>query len=90
MMFAVVLGACSGDAPPADTSACTKALYETCITEHDCTSGSCHNFAGDGFQVCTQGCSATMPCPMQGTVAVACNAMGICKPPMETVCEVQP
>ena len=90
LLSAFIVGACTGDAPPDGTPACTKALYDTCNTEHDCTSNSCHNFAADGFQVCTTGCSATMPCPMLGTMAVECNAMGICKPPMQNLCEVQP
>jgi hypothetical protein len=33
------------------------------------------------FTVCSPTCSGTMPCPMQGTTAVSCNNMGLCKPP---------
>jgi hypothetical protein len=90
MVFAFVLGGCSGDEPPAGTPACTKALYDTCATEHDCTTSNCYTFAGDGFQACTQGCSTTMPCPMQGDQVVACDPSGVCKPAMATVCEIQP
>jgi len=42
------------------------ALYDQCNSEHDCTSNECHNFMGDGFQVCTQSCSAANLCPESG------------------------
>ena len=43
---------------------------------------------GDGFQVCTQQCSATAPCPDNAGVAVPCNGMGVCKPAAATDCRV--
>ncbi|HWU91365.1 MAG TPA: hypothetical protein VN253_29060 [Kofleriaceae bacterium] len=88
MMLAVVLGACAGDAP-GPSGKCTKALYDVCLTEHDCTSNDCRNFIGDGFQVCTQGCNADNPCPAQNGRPVACDDMGICKPDAPTECTLE-
>ena len=100
MRFVVVLaallagvGACKGDAP-ADIDAnpagpaCTKALYDLCVEEHDCTSGVCKNFEASGFQVCSQPCDPTSnPCPNDSTGAPAeWNAMKICKPAAATMC----
>jgi len=72
---------------PAQLPACTMAVYDPCTAATQCTSGNCHLFEQSGFQVCTQACSATNPCPMdsagmQGT----CNNMGICKPTRANAC----
>jgi hypothetical protein len=76
VLAAFALAACAGDSPPA-TGRCTGALFQPCSEEHDCDSGICQNFMGEGFQVCTKLCDdATEPCP-EGS---ECNAMGICKP----------
>lgn len=88
MLLAVLMGACAGDSPP-PTGKCTKSLYDSCNTEHDCDSNNCHNFMGDGFQVCTQGCDANNPCPDQDGKPVACNMMGVCKPAAPTECTVE-
>ena len=86
----MVLAACVGDeVDMGNGSVCTKALYDPCNEEHDCDSNQCHLFAGDGIQVCTQGCTATVPCPDQDGVPVACNAMGLCKPDAPTDCRVK-
>ena len=91
LLFVLVLGACAGDeVDTGNAPLCTKALYDTCITEHDCMVGDCHNFEGDGFMTCTQGCTAAVPCPDQDGVPVPCNGMGICKPAMAKDCRVVP
>ena len=89
MLLAVVLGACAGDSPD-PTGKCTRSLYDVCRTEHDCEMNNCHNFMGDGFQVCTIGCNASNPCPPDPMGrAVECNNMGICKPAAPTECTPQ-
>ena len=83
------LVACTGDPPPAGTNLCTKVTYDLCSTEHDCNSAVCHLFAADGFQICTQACDATTPCPPDSTgVAGTCNAMSICKPAVANDCHL--
>ena len=74
------------DAPPG-TPACTGAVYDWCANASQCTSGNCHFFEQSNFTVCTQACSASMPCPPDhnGT-AVTCNNRGICKPAEPNVC----
>jgi hypothetical protein len=86
---ALLLGACAGDSPDPMTRRCTKALYEVCFTEHDCTSMNCVNFASDDYQICTVGCTADTPCPDLNGTPIACN-MGVCKPPEPIECEVVP
>jgi hypothetical protein len=85
---ALVLAACAGDAPDPTPRKCTHVLYEVCATEHDCNSGNCKTFMGDGFQACTQSCDAANPCPpdLDGN-EVACNNMGVCKPAAPIECE---
>lgn len=90
ILLVLVVAGCAGDPPPAGTPLCTRALYDSCNSEHDCASDVCQPFSADGFQACTQGCSEALPCPMQGDQAVECNAAGVCEPPIMTVCEVQP
>jgi hypothetical protein len=87
---ALVLSACAGDSPAPVNRRCTKALYELCITEHDCVSEDCRTFMSEGYQICTQACSATIPCPDLNGTAVTCNAMGVCKPPEPIECDVVP
>lgn len=92
LLLACVLGVggCAGDAPDPVEGQCTRALYDACVTEHDCVTNNCHNFAGEGFQVCTTACDAQNPCPDQDGAAVECNNMGICKPPAATPCTPAP
>ncbi len=98
-LFVALLAACNAgtnsppaaDAPkPIDAPAgvkCTKALYDPCADNTGCLSANCKLFNGAGFQVCTQACSAAMPCPAQaGQAAPTCNNMGICKPVAANAC----
>ena len=74
------------DAPPG-TPACTGALYDWCAVDGDCMSGDCHFFDQSNFTICTQTCSASVPCPPDHTgAAVSCNNRGICKPNTANVC----
>jgi hypothetical protein len=75
------------DAPPGN--ACTGAVYDSCTMASQCTSGNCKLFSGDGFQVCTQACSAANPCPTVNGIAGTCNNMGICKPAQAHACTPQ-
>ena len=85
---ALVLAACAGDSPAPVPRKCTHVLYEVCSTEHDCDSGNCKTFMGDGFQICTQSCDAANPCPKDLNGAeVACNNMNVCKPAAPIECE---
>jgi hypothetical protein len=85
----VACAACTGDPPPNSQNKCAGSAFDLCSTEHDCTSANCHLFSTDGFQVCTQMCDATSPCPNDATGAPAmCNAMGICKPAMANDCHL--
>ena len=96
-LLSLIAAACSssdGDPKPMTDAAidapggaaCTGAIYDPCTSNTQCMSGNCRLFMGDGIQVCTQACSAAMPCPMAGSTAVACNNMGICKPPAANNC----
>lgn len=96
MVLCVCLGlaACEagGDSPTlpdADLSKpmCTGVVYDSCTTPAGCASGNCKLFEDALIQVCTQACSAAMPCPndasgMPGT----CNNRGICKPRLANAC----
>jgi hypothetical protein len=96
LALVVVLGvaACGGDdsqqapdAPPGPM--CTKALYDNCATNADCTSGNCHFYMQSNFSVCTQACSASNPCPADSNGnPVECNMMGICKPTAANNCHL--
>jgi hypothetical protein len=94
LLALAVLAACRGDTPPEIDAnpagpRCSKMTYDLCVEEHDCDSNMCHNFAGDGFQVCTQACGAASPCPVDknGTPGT-CNGMGICKPSAPNMCHL--
>ncbi|HEX7836649.1 MAG TPA: hypothetical protein VF469_04250 [Kofleriaceae bacterium] len=92
--FTLALVACGGSSgsPPAPDApagpACTGAIYDTCTTNDQCMSMSCHSYTGAGLQVCTQACNATnMPCPNDAAgQPVACNTMGNCKPSVANTC----
>src|SRR6185369_8082913 len=96
LVLVLSLAACSGDTPKgvnADADprgpACTKAVYDLCNTEHDCTSGDCMPFAGSNQPVCTQACSGAMPCPNDATGAAGtCDASGFCKPARANMCHL--
>jgi hypothetical protein len=69
--------------------ACTNATFDPCTSNAECTSGDCHLFMGDGFQVCTQSCTpndnTTCPTDKSGANAT-CNNKGICKPSAPNDC----
>jgi hypothetical protein len=93
LVILLALAGCegSGSAKKVDASnACTKALYDPCLSEHDCSSGVCHGFTG-GPLVCTQACTpGGTPCPMQSGAAVDCDASGFCKPAAANTCMFPP
>lgn len=94
LVLVLLLAACSGDTPKgvdADPRgpACTKAVYDLCSTEHDCTSGDCMPFGGSTQPVCTQTCSTAMPCPDDATGAAGtCDAAGFCEPAHPNMCHL--
>lgn len=87
--LALGLGACAGDSPDPIDRNCTKALYEACITEHDCVTENCQVFAAEGYTICTQGCDATTPCPDLNGTPVDC-VDNRCQPPEPVECTVKP
>jgi hypothetical protein len=75
--------------PDADPNAplCTGAAFDNCTANEDCASLNCHLFRQSAFQVCTQACDASNPCPNDATgVPGTCNNMGICKPVAANAC----
>lgn len=90
----LVLAACGssegGSTPQVDAASgplCTGAVYDPCTANDQCGSRSCHLYSDAGLQVCTQVCSATVPCPNDASgAAVACNRMGNCKPAVANNC----
>lgn len=92
-VLVLTLAACGGSsgAPAPDAAAgpaCTGAVYDTCATNDQCTSMTCHLYNGAGLQVCTQACNTTtMPCPNDAAgQPVTCNPMGNCKPSIANSC----
>ena len=91
LAFAVLLAACSGNAPP-DVDAhplgplCSKQLYDSCTEEHDCDSGVCQNFGT--FQVCSQSCGAGNPCPADKSGSPGTCDNGACKPSAPNMCHL--
>ena len=85
----LLLGACAGDAPDPMERQCTKSLYEFCITEHDCASNNCLEFAAEGYLICTVGCDAMNPCPTLADEPVPCTN-NVCKPATPIECMVVP
>ena len=90
LALAPALAACAGDAPDDIERKCTKALYEPCITEHDCPMEACVTFAAEGYQICTQSCDAARACPELGGKQVACNSSGLCAPEEPVDCKIVP
>jgi len=94
--FAVFLflAACDSDdtnpmqqADAASGPMCTGAVYDTCTADAQCSSQQCHLYSANALQVCTQACSAAVPCPPDSTGApVTCNQMGNCKPGVANSC----
>jgi hypothetical protein len=91
MLLLFLLGACAGDEVDPSND-CTKVLYDTCASEHDCTTdASCRFFTDGDFAACTQMCDAGTPCPdgPDGTPAT-CNAQNICQPAAPKMCRLAP
>jgi hypothetical protein len=92
--FILVLAACGSgggnSTPQVDAASgppCTGAIYDPCTSNDQCTSQQCHVYGTAGLQVCTQACSATVPCPNDTSgAAVTCNMMGNCKPAVANNC----
>src|SRR5436309_3113296 len=88
LLVAIGLVACSGDTPPGQPNKCTGVAFDLCSTEHDCASTNCHLFAAEAFQVCTQACDATTPCPNDASGAAATCDVNVCKPAMANDCHL--
>ena len=93
VLVAIVLVGCSGETPPnidANPAGprCTKAVYDLCAEEHDCTSMVCQNFGAEGFQVCSQACSGSMPCPNDRDGNPGTCESGVCKPALPNMCHL--
>jgi hypothetical protein len=93
LVFTLALVACGGNSgsPPAPDApagpACTGALYDTCTTNEQCMSMSCHSYTAAGLQVCTQACLPMALCPPDAAgQQVTCNMMGNCKPSVANNC----
>lgn len=88
LLCACETGGASKPLPDADLSKpmCTGLLYDSCTSNAGCMSMNCHLYEGDGFQVCTQTCSSSNPCPNQNGTPASCNNKGICKPPAANAC----
>ena len=85
---AALAAGCAGDETDVGKGAvCTGALYDDCASEHDCMSNDCRTY--QGYNVCTQQCSATVPCPDLDGVAVPCDG-DICHPTAHRTCRVLP
>jgi hypothetical protein len=80
--LALVLS-CAGDSPP-PSGVCTGAIYEPCLEEHNCNAGLCQNFIAEGFQVCSQTCDESTPCPSGGDCVDS-----VCKPAAPVACEIE-
>lgn len=89
---AVSLAACTADAPSVKgPHACTRALYDPCLDEHNCNSGVCGGF-DDLMPTCSQACTpGGEPCPAdQNGAAVPCDEHNLCHPAMTTDCTFTP
>lgn len=65
---------------------CTGKAYDSCTTGSQCMSNNCKLFSQANITVCTQACSATVPCPPQNGQPVPCNNMGVCRPNAANAC----
>ena len=91
VLVASMLVSCSGETPPnVDANPagprCSMQLYDSCGEEHDCASMICQNFSADGFQVCSQACGASLPCPADRSGSPAECFSGVCKPSLPNMC----
>jgi hypothetical protein len=90
LALALVAGCAGDETDPGNGPVCTGAVYDNCNSEHDCMSNDCHTFNAEGYNACTQPCSAATPCPDVNGMTGTCNANGICKPAAAPVCRVVP
>lgn len=90
----LVASACAGDAPSNAGQACTGALYDLCLQEHECGTANpdCHNFASQGFQVCSKPCTVgdDASCGMTLGGQKATCVEGVCTPPAANDCTLAP
>ena len=91
VLVASMLVGCSGETPPnidANPAGprCSMQLYDLCGEEHDCASMICQNFSAEGFQVCSQACGGSTPCPNDRSGAPAECVSGVCKPSLPNMC----
>jgi len=93
IVVVIAIAACGGGGtttlPDADPNAplCTGAVYDNCTSNTGCASMNCHLFDASAFQVCTQACDASNPCPADASGAAgSCNNKGICKPARANSC----
>jgi hypothetical protein len=87
MLTAIVAVGCAGDeVDQGALSPCTGAVYDTCTNEHECMSQDCR-VVGES-QLCSQSCSATVPCPDLDGEPVTCNADGLCEPAAPRACRI--
>lgn len=90
VLAALLAASCGGGDETPPSTQCTKAVYDPCLTEHDCASGRCQNFAG-GLLVCTMTCTPnSAECPALDGMAASCTADGVCQPPRARDCELAP
>jgi len=90
MLLVLLVGACTGG-EPANNRTCAGNLYDTCLQEHDCMSGNCHNFMVEGFQVCSTTCTPGDDTPCMTTLdgqKATCSSGGICTPPAPNDCKL--
>jgi hypothetical protein len=93
LVAVVLLTACKGETPPEIDAnplgpRCTTVAYDLCAEEHDCTSMICQNFAAEGFQVCSQACTAGVSCPPDRSGAEGTCDNGVCKPSAPNMCHL--
>jgi hypothetical protein len=96
ILAVLLLAACTGDAPV--DRPCAGGLYDRCADEHDCTIGTCHNFADRAFQACAVSCTVGDDTPCMTTpdgrkatcTALAGGAAGICTPAAANDCKLVP
>ena len=92
---ATVVVACSSnsvhmvDSNGGGSNSCPGSAYDSCTTNDQCMSMSCHLYNGAGIQVCTLACTPfdNTTCPVDATgVNGICNMMGNCKPAKANDC----
>ena len=98
-VVALVLAVCAcGGNEPVQTQPdatpgpmCTKAVYDVCATNADCTRNDCHFYNDTNFSACTQPCTPMddTTCPIDSTGNHAkCVRIGICKPAAANNCHL--